>query len=237
MAPLQPVLAFDLRLVIFMAFIAISVISWIIKQVNENKKPQPAPRRPQAAPRPRNDRIQQEIDQFLKDAANRRAPQPRADVLDVDDIEIVSPPPMARRPPPPRRPQPSTPAAPRRVPPAQASPGSPRRPGQELAGRHITTAPTLGQQAGAASRQRMDERVTAQAAQHLPHAVDQSVSQHLGVFAAGTPPVAGAGSQGAARDVARTAAASLLLALRSPAGVRQAVIMQEILQRPRALRR
>lgn len=231
MTVFQPVLAFDFGFVIFLAFAAISVFSWIIKQVNVNKRPQPAPRRPQpvAAARPRNDRIQQEIDQFLKEAANRRAPQGRGDVLDADDIEIVSPPAAARRPPPSRRP--ATAAAPTRRPaqPVQAAPPPPRRPGEELAGRHIQNSPGLGQQAVEQSRQRMDERVAAQAAQHLPHAVDKGVSQHLGAFAAEAPIVAGSGT--------RAPAAVLLAALGSPAGVRQAVIMQEILQRPRALRR
>ena len=78
----------------------------------------------------------------------------------------------------------------------------------------------------------MDERVAAQASQNLPHAVDQAVSQHLGVFAADMSSASGPG-----RTQARIPAAALLLALRSPDGVRQAVMMQEILQRPRALRR
>jgi hypothetical protein len=221
------VLAFDFKLVIFMAFIAISIISWIIKQVNENQRPQPAPRRPQAAPRPRNDRIQQEIDQFLKEAAQRRAPPGRGDVLDADDIEIVSAP--ARRPPPMRR----APPAPRPQRQPQAAPAAPRRPGEELAGRHLTASSGLGPQPAASSRQRMDERLAAQASQHLPHAVDHAVSQHLGVFAADTSSAAGGGS----RSTGRIPAAALLQALRSPGGVQQAVMMQEILQRPRALRR
>jgi hypothetical protein len=83
----------------------------------------------------------------------------------------------------------------------------------------------------------MDERVAAQTSQHLPHAVDQAVAQHLGVFAADTSSTTGSGSTSTSRTAARIPAVALLQALRSPGGVRQAVMMQEILQRPLALRR
>jgi hypothetical protein len=83
----------------------------------------------------------------------------------------------------------------------------------------------------------MDDRVGAEVQQHLPHKVAQEVSQHLGAFAAlsggpGAPPGAGAAGRGAAAP-----ALALLAELRSPAGVRRAIVMQEILQRPLALRR
>jgi hypothetical protein len=226
-----PVLAFDLRFAIFLAFIAISIISWIMNQVKANQRPQPAPRRPQqpAAPRPRNDRIQTEIDQFLKEAAGRRGPPKRGEVLDVDDIEIVSSPSASRRPPPRRAPPAARPTAPAPVPVPVA-----HRPGEELAGRQLTSATPFAQHP---ARARMDERMAAQTALHLPHSVDLSVSKHLGVFAAESPTSTGSLAHAGTRISTRSQAAVLLTALRTPVGVQQAVMMQEILQKPRALRR
>lgn len=218
----QPLLAFDLRFAIFLAFIVISIISWIMNQVKANQPPQ-AQRRPQPAPRPRNDRIQQEIDQFLKEASGRRPPPQRGEVLDADDIEIVSSPSPSRRSPP------------RRTPPAQRPPApvpAQRRPGEDLAGRHL--APTAPQ---ATPRSRMDERVAAQSALHLPHSVDQSVAKNLGVFAAEASTSSGSQAHLGTRISWHSPAATLLTALRSPGGVQQAVMMQELLQKPRALRR
>jgi hypothetical protein len=70
----------------------------------------------------------------------------------------------------------------------------------------------------------------------LPHAVDQAVASHLGAFSGqltGTPqePI------GSAPRGAESLAASMLVELQTPAGVQKAIIMQEVLQRPLALRR
>ena len=224
--PVQPLLAFDLRFAIFLAFIVISIISWIMNQVKANQPPQAAPRKPPPAPRPRNDRIQQEIDTFLKEATGRRAPPQRVEVLDADDIEIVGSPAPARRPP---QRKPTTAKRPAAPPPPIAAP---QRPGQNLAGRQLTSSSPIAQ-----PRSRMDERVAAQSAQNLPHSVDQSVARHLGVFAAEASLSTGSQAQSGTRIARHSPAVSLLAALRTPAGVQQAVMMQEILQKPRALRR
>lgn len=224
----QPLLAFDLRFAIFLAFIAISIISWIMNQVKANQPPPAAPRKPPPAPRPRNDRIQQEIDTFLKEATGRRAPPQRVEVLEADDIEIVGSPAAA----PARRPPQRKPTAARRpvAPPPPIA--APQRPGQELAGRQLTSSSPIAQ-----PRSRMDERVAAQSAQNLPHSVDQSVARHLGVFAAESSTSTGTQARSGTRIARNSPAVSLLAALRTPAGVQQAVMMQEILQKPRALRR
>ena len=83
----------------------------------------------------------------------------------------------------------------------------------------------------------MDERVAAQSALHLPHSVDQSVAHNLGVFSAEASTSTGFLAQAGTRIARNSPAVSLLAALRSPGGVQQAVMMQEILQKPRALRR
>jgi hypothetical protein len=82
----------------------------------------------------------------------------------------------------------------------------------------------------------MDERVSAGTDAHLAHDVDQHVTQHLGAFSAGMPTSSGRMAQSETRRRSNPRTAALLTALRTPAGARNAVLMQEILGRPRGLR-
>jgi len=215
---------------VLVAFAAIAFVTWVVNQINAQNKA--AARRPGPRPaRPRNDRIQQEIDQFIQEAAGRRPP--RKEVLSADEIEIVSPPTRGRRPGPGR----SAPASSRPARPAQPTPASVERPGQAAAQRHLTGSEQLGAGLTDHVRTHMDNRVGAEVQQHLPHKVDQEVSQHLGAFAA---QAAGSAAQSADPLAGRRDAMPALLLLgelRSPGGVRRAIMMQEILQRPRALRK
>lgn len=221
------VLAFDFGGLVFLAFLAISFVSWIINQVNQAKPPQGRPRgqRPQRAPRPRNDRVQQEIDQFLQEATGRR--QKKEEVLSADEIEIVERPRPTRRPPPQRRPPP------------RPAPGAekPRvRPGQEISSRHLTGQEKFGQGVSQHLQTHMAQRVSNEAALHLPHNVDASVSAHLGEFTADDATTTGSMGQVSTTSNRRTAASFLLAALRQPGGIRNAIVMQEILQPPKSLR-
>jgi hypothetical protein len=215
---------------VLVAFAAIAFVSWVVKQIAAQNNA--AARRPGPRPaRPRNDRIQQEIDQFIQEAAGRRPP--RKEVVSVDDIEIVSPPAAGRRPGP-RRPAPR-PSRPVR--PVEPKPAVAERPGQAAAQRHLTGREQLGAGLSNHVRTHMDNRVAAEVQQHLPHAVDQEVSQHLGAFAARSTGPTALPLDAAAGRRAATPALALLGELRSPGGVRQAIILQEILQRPRSLRK
>jgi hypothetical protein len=215
---------------VLVAFAAIAFVTWVVNQIAAQNKA--AARRPGPRPaRPRNDRIQQEIDQFIQEAAGRRPP--RKDVLSADEIEIVSPPAAGRRSAT-RRPAPKPSRSAR---PAELKPAVAERPGQAAAQRHLTGPEQLGAGLTDHVRTHMDNRVGAEVQQHLPHKVDQEVSQHLGAFAAQS-----AGRTAQTVDVsagrrAATPALSLLGELRTPGGVRRAIIMQEVLQRPRALRK
>lgn len=221
------ILAFDPTVAII-AFAAISFVSWIINQVNQAKPPQGRARgqRPQRAPRPRNDRVQQEIDQFLQEATGRR--QKKQEVLSSDEIEIVDRPRAARRPPPKRRPPPR--------PAPQAAKPKPSRPGQNIASRHLAGQEQLGAGVSQHIESHMAPRVSTQAAQHLPHSVDASVSEHLGAFTADDLTATGTKGQAATTSNQQTAASMLLASLRQPGGVRNAIIMQEILRPPKSLR-
>jgi hypothetical protein len=77
--------------------------------------------------------------------------------------------------------------------------------------------------------------VSAHVNRDLPHAVDQAVAAHLGSFTGqltGTPE-----QTGTVPRVVESPAALMLAELLTPAGVQKAVVMQEVLQRPLALRR
>ena len=215
--------------IVLVAFVAVAFVTWIINQISAHNKP--AARKPGPRPaRPRNDRIQQEIDQFIQEAAGRRPA--RRDVLAADEIEIVDAPARGRRPAPRR----SAAGAPRPSAPARTPVGG-QRPGQAAAQRRLTGSEQLGAGLNEHLRTHMDNRVGAEVQQHLPHNVDQQVSQHLGAFAAQGGGLGAPLTEGSTGRRAATPALVLLAELRSPGGVRQAIMMQEVLQRPLALRR
>lgn len=206
---------------VVLAFIVIMLISWVINQVNaqNQRKPPPQRRGPQRGGPPRRNRgIQDEIDNFLREAAGRRQP-PRGGgrVLEADEIEIVEERPAPRRP---------APARPTRQP----------KPGTGVAGRHLGGQERLGSSVRDHLRTHMEERVEEQAEGYLPHAVDQLVAQHLGAFSADSSGSSGRTAQSETRRRARIRAAALRTAFRTPGGARNAVLMHEILSRPRSLR-
>ena len=83
----------------------------------------------------------------------------------------------------------------------------------------------------------MRERVTQETSQHLPAAVSQTVTQHLGEFAAAARDTR-AGVRPVFQSYANIPGATGLIGeLRKPASVRKAIVLQEILARPRALRK
>jgi hypothetical protein len=215
---LIPILALDVGTVMFFVFAVISLISWIANQANAAKKvPPPRQPNPQAPPQ-RNPQVQREIERFLREAAAKQ----RGQMVDADEIEVVRPQ-SARRPPPKRKvvekPRPS--AAARGS--GSATTQGPARPGEGLAARHL--APK------AKSAVANEHLPQSKAAVTLPDDVSKSVSAHLGVFAA-----AGTSAAGSAAAAQRQAAKALLKELRTPQGMRSAIVMQEILKRPRALR-
>jgi hypothetical protein len=214
------ILAIDPGTVIFFVFAVISFISWIANQANAAKKV-PPPRNPNPqAPAQRNPQVQREIERFLREAAAKQ----RGQMVEADEIEVVRPE-SARRPPPKRKVvEKPRPAAARGL--SSAKPqglAGPARPGEGLAARHL--APK------AQSSVANEHLPQSKAAVPLPDDVSKSVSAHLGVFAAGG--TAAAAPAGAPR---RRAANSFLKELRTPQGMRSAIVMQEILKRPRALR-
>jgi hypothetical protein len=95
-----------------------------------------------------------------------------------------------------------------------------RRPGGEIANRHIQTSDL-----GAGVRTHVTEIQTAKVAQsvqeHMQSRVGQSVSEHLGTFTAAATPQA-------SKQVNQ-----IIQTLRNPTTVRQAIIVNLVLERPR----
>lgn len=215
-----PILALELGGFIAAAFVVISLIGWVINQINAHNHPAP-PRRPARPPRPRNERIQEEIDQFIQEAGGRkRAPQ----VLSADEIEIVEPPRKQRRPPAAR----PAAAAPRE----RKAPARPR-PGEGVATRRMAGPEQLGTDLRDHVRAYMDDRVAAQVQRDLANEVAVGVAEHLGSF---TAPQQGAVGLRAMPAAAPLRAATLLADLRDPDGVRKAIMINEVLQPPLSLR-
>lgn len=210
---------------VLVAFIVISLISWVINQVNAQNRP-PVQRRgaQRGGPQRRNRGVQEEIDDFLKEAAGRRRPagegrKPaagRGRVLSADEIEIVE-----------ERP------APRRPAPARAAR---QKPGAGVSSRQLSSGEQLGSTVRDHVRTHMDERVGAAAEDNLPNAVNQLVTEHLGAFGADAASSTGRTAQSETRRRARQRAAALRTAFRTPGGARNAVLMHEIMSRPRSLR-
>jgi hypothetical protein len=214
----QLVLADAVGQAITVAFVVISLIGWIINLVNAQAKPA-APNRGNKPARPRSERVQSEIEQFMRDQAERRKgaeQQPQA------------------RPPEPKRPAPRRTAPqparaqrqPQRVAPAPEP--KPARPGESIAERKSIGSRDLGKGLREHVRTTMQERVQSGASQHLTHSIDQSVSQHLGTFSGQASK-----AEAAPHETRILAAGDILALLRTREGMRQAFILNEILQRPK----
>jgi hypothetical protein len=233
--PMVPVTLAALEGFFAIAFFLIAFIGWIVSLANQHQNP---PKRGQggAGDRQRRREVQGEIDEFLTQSRrNRPRQQRREEFVNEDEIEIIEPPKRrpARRPPPQGQQRSRTrreiweeqtqgedeTASSRSRPPIpEQKPNRSRRsqPPQR------TPSPSLG-------------HLAQQVAQDVPHAVDQSVSSHMGLFGA----AAMTGTRDASETTSRRSspAVTVLPLLRSKEGIRNAVLLTEILSKPRGLQR
>lgn len=230
------------------ALFVMMVIGWIVNLVNQNQPGNP-PRRPQTN-RPRSDQVQNEIDRFLNQA---RRPQNKPQSANVDDVELAeegrSRPP--RRPPPANqrrrtrkevweeqtgkknkpggRPKPAPPAKPA----VAANLPSAERPGQSLAQRHVQTSvsgSSITRDVGHLPTDRVGGAISR-------NEIKQSVTQHLGAFSAADDKSSGAVAMASTTSSRATPAEALRQLMKTKHGVRDAIVLSEILSKPRALRR
>jgi len=249
-------LAADFGGLIAIAFLLISFIGWISNLVGEKQKAeQIRNRQPQRPRAPQDKRIRDEIDAFLQEATGQQRRPPadarRDDMVRPEDVEVVreprpSPPPVARpqpRPEPARKPVAHKAAGgksqPAKAPPplrpstaAGSSPPTGRQgPGQQVGSRHVATQP-LGAELQQHVRQRMSDRITTLTpTPGGARSVAQSVSAHLGSFTAERATT----GLGIAETTSRrsTPASAYRAMLRQPQGMRQAIILAEVLKRPK----
>jgi hypothetical protein len=197
------------------------------------------------APARRDNPHRNEIEQFLEEVGRRRpssAPPPRGEGMGNAAPAATQ---MARQVPRPQPPQP-IPASPQRTvgtsarmrpeSPKAAVPAAPQslplRPGAELAQRKAPVSDDLGAQVRAHLNQYLDtSRMSQRAKADLGTAVERAVRDHLG-----KTETRGTEDQDPL-TVAAQSGTPIISLLRNPAGVRTAVLVNEILQRPKCLRR
>jgi hypothetical protein len=111
-----------------------------------------------------------------------------------------------------------------------------RKPGAEFADRHRAGRADLGSNVRSHLAEHMQTgTVDSSVQRHLAHNVNQSVVEHLG-DTGGASPTAGTAATVLRRRTSADAAGILHL-LRSRQGIRQAILLNEILSRPKSRRR
>ena len=237
--PLRLVLAANIETLIGVAFVVISLISGLTNYLNTRAKPM-GPNRGGRPVRPRSERIQTEIEQFMRDQVKRQdgdsnqaarpAAAPAQPAQRPAQRKPVPAKPVAVKKPAPRtiaqRPAPA--ARPTMGPSEITLPSS--RPGEELSHRKSIASEGFGQGVRDHLRTAMGERVQSEARTFLQPTVGAEVTRHLGVFSGST-------TAPAASPAAIPVGQGLLSDLRSREGMQKALLLQMILERPASLRR
>jgi hypothetical protein len=210
-------------------------IGWVVKQVQEQqqgkaappvKRPAPPARRPGAP-----EAVQAERDFFLADPerpTGRPRPAERAPAA----------PPRVSAAPPASRGASSRPAkaaaAPSRAP-ARPAPAASRG-GSDPTGSRPVVDPNLGRGVNehVARNVPVGGGVAENVARHMSHDVDRSVQEHLGSFSAA---VQASATVSPSKQQRSAAVDALKAAIHRPASIRQAILLVEVLARPKAMRR
>ena len=234
---LSPILA-DIGTWIPIIVIAFMFINWIMNLASGKTNQSQRVGRHAQAPRPREGRLQGEIDVFLEQVRGKSVPHKAAKGTVDEPLEIVEVEELRHL------------VRPRRlkqfennelqlVTDERQQPK--RKPGVRIAERQGPGSQDLGDSLRQHVASRMKEgRVASHVQQHLDHDVDQSVLEHLGSFSAEkqtvfaekqtvTVPRISAGS-------ASITPSGIVRLLRDPVGIRQAGLVSEVLRRPRPLR-
>lgn len=216
--PLVPVLAADDFIVGFIIFL-LTIVGWVINLISsKNQKGPPVANRPRPPLRPRDEKIQQEINIFLEDAAGKNKkgaagrPAARATAVQPKRKSIAP----------------------------TGKPGRKPRPGESLTGRPAPLTETLGTgDLGKGVKQHlsqhMADRVAQEVQQRMAPRVEEKALADLGPTMS-----SGASMRAPALPAAVSAtvrADRFAEMLRNPAHVRQAIVLNLILSPPPALAR
>jgi hypothetical protein len=198
----------DLHQLFWLAIIVISFLSWVVKQLKGGDAAVQPQRRP-----PADKPLRSEIEVFLKELTKGEQEPPRKPA-----------------PPPPRKQPASAKAKPEK--PRKARPGTPPskpvsnppKRGSRLSEQHLPTT-QLGQGVRAHLTGYMaSDRVTAEAQEFIGHRIEDAVQSDLG-------------QSGMTLPLGSRTPHPLLALMSQPGGMRQALVLNEILQKPAALRR
>ena len=211
-------------------FLAIAFISWLWNVFNGNQKAPGAGRRPQPQPGGKKveNELQAEINRFLKNVMGQK--QGPADELEVLTIEDVEEQPRRKQ-----QPRSKSEAAKRQSaaaqPPPEASEGrNEARPGGRISQRKGPGSTSLGSGVRQHLADHMHEgRVMQQTQDHFAHGVAEKVQQDLGAFT-GLNPAGAAATVTSARQTAT--ALSVAKMMRDPASLKEAFVLNLILDRP-----
>jgi hypothetical protein len=223
--PRAPIFAADADAIIAAIVALITIVGWIANLVsNKNQKGPPVANRPRPPVRPRDDRLQQEINIFIEESGPRRPkPSERRPVV-----------PASRPVPGGQRSAGQGKARPPAAAPAK-KPARRPRPGDEIATRQSPVSETLGAGVKQHVSQIMTDRVAQEVQQRLTSRVEQKVEQDLGPPVSAGPSARAPAPSQPARPADR--AARFADMLRNPANVQQAIVMNLILSPPAAFGR
>lgn len=222
--PLVPVLAADDMIVGGIIFL-LTVIGWVANLISsKNQKGPPIANRPRPPVRPRDDKLQQEINIFVEDAGAQRR-KGAAGRQGVPAGRAAGGQPAGRG-------QPAVAGQPGRKT-AGAKPPRKLRPGETLASRPAPVTETLGAGVKQSLSQHMVDRVSQEVQQRLAPRVDERVAADLG-------PTMSSGASMRAPALPAPVSATVRAdrfgeLLRNPANVRQAIVLNLILSAPPAL--
>lgn len=219
MFPAQPLplLFADADAIVTIIAVVIAIVGWIVKVIsNANQAGPPVAAKGRPPVRPRDDRLSQEISVFLEESAKPGAGNRPANVP-------ARPPqraPAAAKPAK-RRPATDQPQPPKKKPPRRLVPG------EDVASRHLEPKRDLGDTVRKHVQEHLADNVAKEVSQHMKSRIGESVAEHLGTSGGPAPSSAAPPSK----------SQSLAQALRNPETIRQGIILNLILTRPRSLER
>lgn len=228
--PLAPLLAIEFGQILGLLVLLFSVLSWVVGAVKQARSNWDSRSRPQGnstpRPKPRKD-LSQQVDAFLKDIVDKnsnesqiRAAQEREALRQREREEE-------------QRRRSANQAAVREN---RKNRGNNRKSSQadrdaaNQMSRPIAQAVQAFDSTGLGAFDTGPGAVSQSVQKHFANDVDQQVARDLGSTAAtrGMPSIS---------ETSNAAAQSVLALMKSPTGIRDAIVINEILQRPRALRK
>lgn len=196
---LQPVFA-DAGAVVGLLVLIFTVVGWLVNLANSQQNP-PAKQKQGPRPRPQRDRVQNEIDIFLKEVRGEAPAEP--------DIVIESLPPETTR----RRSRPTPPTPPTRPEPLPEA----QRSRMSRVGSHVESH--VGE---SLSTHHLESHFGATEPQPMPSPDPRAMGEVIAMQPEGSS--------------AKTAPLPMIGMLKNRQGIRQAILVNEILSKPKALR-